>query len=116
MSVDSKNETLKIISVGFGRTGTTSLTDALHILGFKCYYMHEVFKHHKNTHPNLWIKAFEENFTNYDLIFDSKPGEVKPYDAAVFWPSIAVWEGLVEKYPNAKIILTLRDGESWYKR
>jgi hypothetical protein len=116
MSADSKNETLKIMGAGFARTGTTSLTEALDILGFKCYNMHEVIKHHKNTHPNLWIKAFEGNLTDYDLIFDSKPGEVKPYTATVFWPSIAVWKDLMEKYPNAKIILTLRDGESWYKR
>jgi hypothetical protein len=116
MSVDAKNETLKVIGAGFGRTGTASLKEALDILGFKCYHMQEVFKHHRNTHPDLWIKAFEGNLTDYDLIFNSKPGVVKPYVATVDWPSTAVWEDLMKKYPNAKIILTLRDSESWYKR
>jgi hypothetical protein len=116
MSVESKNETLQILGAGFGRTGTTSLKEALDILGFKCYHMREVFKSPGNAHAYLWIKAFEGNLTNYDLIFNSKPGEVKPYVASVDWPSTAVWEDLMEKYPNAKIILTLRDGENWYKR
>jgi hypothetical protein len=118
MSVDklssAENETIKIIGTGYGRTGTTSLKDALNILGFKCYHMEEAFKH-RNTHAQLWIQAFDGNLPNYDLIFKSNE-EKESYDATVDWPSTTVWEDLWKKYPHAKIILTLRDGESWYKR
>ena len=35
---------LKIIGVGFGRTGTESLYTALNQLGYPCYHMFEVLR------------------------------------------------------------------------
>lgn len=37
------------------------------------------------------------------------------YDAAIDWPTTAFWERLMKYYPDAKIILTVRDAEGWYK-
>ena len=109
------SSTLKVIGAGFGRTGTTSLKEALNILGFKCYHMQEVFKH--PTHSFLWIEAYEGKLTDYDLIFKGgKELENDPYTATCDWPSTTIWEELIEKYPDAKVILTLRDDESWYRR
>ncbi|CAF1462875.1 unnamed protein product [Adineta steineri] len=116
MKTDQKNtsSTIKVIGAGFGRTGTTSLKVALNMLGFKCYHMQETGKH--PAHNELWIDAYEGKLTDYDLIFkDGKQLKNDPYIATCDWPSTAIWEQLMEKYPDAKVILTMRDAEGWYK-
>lgn len=40
---------IKIIGAGWGRTGTSSLREALNTLGFKCYHMTEVSKNPNHT-------------------------------------------------------------------
>ena len=37
------------------------------------------------------------------------------FEAAVDWPAAAYYEELADKYPNAKIILGVRDPEAWYE-
>jgi hypothetical protein len=37
------------------------------------------------------------------------------YDAAVDYPTVAFYKDLLARYPNAKIILTVRSADSWYK-
>ena len=50
--------TLKIIDVGFGRTGTNSTYQALNQLGFPCYHMFEVIGNKANKgHLDFWRKV-----------------------------------------------------------
>ena len=50
--------TLKIIGVGFGRTGTHSTYTALSQLGFPCYHMFEVIGNKTNKgHLDFWRKV-----------------------------------------------------------
>ncbi len=52
------NMSLKIIGVGFGRTGTHSTFTALNQLGFPCYHMFEVIENKANTgHLDFWRKV-----------------------------------------------------------
>lgn len=37
------------------------------------------------------------------------------YDAAVDWPTVDFYKELHQKYPDMKIILTVRSPESWYE-
>lgn len=99
-------EGLAIIGAGFGRTGTLSLKQALEQLGFDaCYHMAEVATHPE--HADLWLRAWRgENV--WDTLFAG-------YRAAVDWPAAAFWPRLMEHYPDAKVLLSLRDGESWFK-
>lgn len=96
--------TLRIIGAGFGRTSTLSLKKALERLGFdKCYHMSEVTPEH----VPLWHGAAKgENV--WSELFDG-------YQAAVDWPASAYWPELMAIYPEAKVLLTVRDPESWYK-
>ena len=97
---------LQIIGAGFGRTGTLSLKKALETLGFdKCYHMAEVAAHPK--HVKLWRAAWRGEDPWAQLFAG--------YRAAVDWPVAAFWPRLMEVYPDAKIILTVRDAESWYR-
>ena len=99
--------TLEIIGAGFGRTGTMSLKVALEELGFgPCYHMTEVFANSK--HVELWEAAARGEPLDWGEVF-------RNYRATVDWPGAAFYEELMERYPDAKVILTVRDPERWYE-
>lgn len=98
---------LMVIGAGFGRTGTHSLKIALEMLGFSpCYHMVEVFTH--AGHSEAWEEAARSGGMDWNAL-------VGPYKAAVDWPASFFWRELMKAYPDAKIILTERDPEAWYK-
>ena len=97
---------LKVIGAGLGRTGTASLKVALEKLGFsKCYHMGEVLSN-VNTVP-LWVAA-GRGHPDWDTIFEG-------YSAAVDYPSCSFWREQMEYYPDAKVVLSTRDPESWFE-
>jgi hypothetical protein len=99
--------TLEVIGAGFGRTGTMSLKVALEELGFgPCYHMSEVFTHPE--HVKLWRAAAQDKPVDWEQIFGG-------YRATVDWPACTFYEELMEKYPDAKVILTVRDPRKWYE-
>lgn len=57
--------------------------------------------------PDDFARAYRDRHADWDKVFEG-------YDAAVDWPSAEFWPELVEKYPDAKVILTVRDHEDWY--
>ena len=97
---------LSIIGAGLGRTGTMSLKLALDQLGFgPCYHMIEVFK---NPAAFAWWEAAADGKpVNWEQIFDG-------YRATVDWPSATFYKTLADAYPEAKVILTVRDPEAWF--
>ena len=97
---------IRVIGAGFGRTGTASLRDALEILGFeKCYHMKNVYK---NGDEKKWLRKVEGENVSWDELLDG-------CSAGVDWPVAAYYEELAECYPDAKVILTIRDPDSWYR-
>jgi sulfotransferase family protein len=97
---------LKVIGAGFGRTGTLSLQAALEELGFsRCYHMTEVFAHPE--HAAVWSAARRGEPVDWDALFTG-------YQAAVDWPPCAFYRELMDRYPDAKVILTVRDADKWY--
>ncbi|HEX6289914.1 MAG TPA: sulfotransferase [Herpetosiphonaceae bacterium] len=98
--------TIKVIGAGFGRTGTSSLQAALEQLGFgKCYHMREVFVHPE--HPWMWLAATEGRPVNWDALFAG-------YQATVDWPGCTFYRQLMAHYPDAKVLLSVRDPAKWY--
>ena len=98
---------MKVIGAGFGRTGTMSLKVALESLGFgPCYHMLEVFSHPE--HAQRWEAAWLGEPVDFDDLLEG-------YESAVDWPACAFYEELMERYPDAKVILTVRDPERWYE-
>lgn len=97
---------LDIIGAGFGRTGTNSLRIALNLLGTgPCYHMHEV----KNNpgHKTMWNRVANGSSPDWEQMFAN-------YRAAVDWPVTHYWDQLADRYPKARVILTVRDPETWY--
>ncbi len=99
--------TPKVISVGFGRTGTMSLRMALNQLGFgPCYHMEDVLQDMPNRTPQ-WNAALAGD-ADWEKIFHG-------FNSAVDWPVAAFWQELMVYYPEAKFILSSRSAESWYE-
>lgn len=98
---------IQVIGAGFGRTGTKSLQLALEILNFnKCYHMEALLRN--PDHVKQWKNAYLEKPVDWDLIF-------KDYKAIVDFPGSMYYKELAIHYPEAKVILTTRDPDSWYK-
>jgi hypothetical protein len=99
--------TLKVIGAGFGRTGTLSLKSALDELGLgPCYHMVETHAHPE--HDAMWLALAKGE------ISDCRP-MLNGYASTVDWPTAYFWKDLAAANPDAKIILTLRDPEAWYR-
>jgi hypothetical protein len=98
---------VEVIGAGFGRTGTTSLKAALERLGFDpCYHMTEVFTHPE--HADFWVAAWRGEPVDWD-------GVLGDYEATLDWPACTFYEQLMEQHPDARVLLSVRDPESWYE-
>jgi hypothetical protein len=98
---------LRVVGAGFGRTGTNSLKFALEkLLGQPCYHMIEVFG--RPEHVRVWHDAALGKPVDWDTLF-------KGYAAAVDWPASAYWPELMKKYPDALVLLSVRDPDSWWQ-
>jgi hypothetical protein len=98
---------LKVVGAGFGRTGTLSLKNALEKIGFgPCYHMMEVFP--RPDHVAMWHKLAFGGAIDWDLLF-------RDFRATVDWPSTRWWREIAAHFPDAKVLLSLRDPEAWYK-
>jgi len=98
---------VKVVGAGFGRTGTLSLKNALEKLGCgPCYHMMEVFP--RPEHVAMWHRLAFENSMDWDLLF-------RDFQATVDWPAARWWREIAAHYPEAKVLLSVRDPESWYK-
>ncbi len=97
---------LHVIGAGFGRTGTASLKIALEkLLGGRCYHMSELLG--SAGHVDLWLDVAAGK-PNWDAIFAD-------FSATVDFPAATYWRELADAYPQAKIILSVRDAETWFQ-
>jgi len=84
-----------------------SLKLALEQLGFgPCYHMAEVMT--RPGHDTMWLALARGEASDWRPILDG-------FNATVDWPSAYFWRRLAADNPDAKIILTLRDPEAWYR-
>jgi len=100
--------TLKVIGAGLGRTGTLSLKLALEQLGFgPCYHMAEVFPHANRVQH--WNDVTAGKPVDWDEVFAG-------FQATVDWPACNYYRELMAKYPDAKVLLSVRpSAEKWFE-
>ena len=97
---------LQVIGAGFGRTGTLSLKHALDELGLgPTYHMQEVMK--RAAHVDGWLRYARTGRAKWDDMFSD-------FGSAVDFPVSCAWEELAAHYPDAKIVLTVRDPQAWW--
>lgn len=97
---------LRVIGAGLGRTATFSLKFALEHLGLgPCYHMSEVFAGGRRNVP-LWLDVIGGK-PDWDEVFAG-------FESTTDYPACTYWRELAEHYPEAKIVLTVRDANSWF--
>jgi hypothetical protein len=98
--------TLRVVGAGLGRTGTHSLKLAFErLLGAPCYHRLEVLAHPE--HVAAWRHAIDGDAPRWDELLAG-------YRAAVDWPVAAFWDELSVAYPDAIVVLSVRDADSWW--
>lgn len=95
---------LELIGAGMPRTGTLSQKEALEMLGFApCYHWVNILADLDSV--EVWNRAIDGEGP-WDEVF----GDFK---ATVDWPGGFFWRELMEAYPEAKVLLSVRDPEAW---
>jgi hypothetical protein len=99
--------TLKVVGAGLGRTGTMSLKTAMEQLELgPCYHMVECLPRGPE-HWQKWIDAATGK-PDWDSLFDG-------FGSTVDFPSCSSYKALADHYPDAKVVLTVRDPERWFE-
>jgi hypothetical protein len=95
---------MEVIGVGLPRTGTLSQKAALEMLGLgPCYHMVNLLG--DLSQVPQWRRALDGG-TPWEGIFAG-------FQATVDWPGAYFYPELIEAYPDAKVVLSIRDPESW---
>jgi len=103
----ARRMTIKVIGAGFGRTGTDSMREALNLLGLgPCHHMREV--NDSEEQKLLWRAMVQGGPRDW-------PRLLAGYHSCLDWPSAHYWRELIAFYPEAKVVLTYRSAESWWK-
>lgn len=97
-----------MVGAGVGRTGTTSLQLALQqLLGSPCYHMVEVFP--RPDHIEAWHRGAQGTMPDWNML-------LADYGSAVDWPASGFWPELAAAYPDAVVVLSVRESpEVWWK-
>lgn len=99
--------TLKVIGAGFPRTGTTSLKTALELLGFgPCCHMWELMKPEHAWRWPTWSRAVDGKPVHWPTLY-------RGFQSTVDSPGCFFWRKLSRAFPDAKVILTVRDPQQW---
>jgi hypothetical protein len=95
---------MKVIGAGLPRTATLTQHAAMGILGLEpCHHMVAVFANLPTWKD--WRAALEGDVRASELL--------KDYEAMVDWPGSYFYKDLMEDFPDAKVLLSVRSGESW---
>lgn len=96
---------MRVIGAGLPRTATTTQMFALEQLGFgPCYHMRDLLADLETGLP-LWERVAEGD-PDWERIF----GEAR---STVDWPSARYYPELMNYFPDAKVLLSIRGGEEW---
>ncbi|GIC94643.1 sulfotransferase family protein [Aspergillus udagawae] len=113
----SREVPMRVLALGLCRTGTLSLVKALKTLGYShAYHANDaIFVNPQDC--ELWLEALRAKFDG-----KGKPWGRKEFDqllghcqAVTDIPAILFAEELIQAYPEAKVILTVRDVEDWHR-
>ncbi len=95
---------MKLIGAGLPRTGTLSQKVGLEMAGVgPCYHMVNVLGDLSQT--AVWEAAYEGRADWQEIFAD--------FESTVDWPGSYYYKELIEAFPDAKVLLSVRDGEAW---
>lgn len=98
---------MKVIGAGLPRTATTTQMVALEQLGFGPV-----------NHMRHLLGDLESNLAQWEAAADGEPDWDRVFDgfqSMVDWPGARYWRDLIDYYPDAKVLLSVRSGEGWVR-
>ncbi len=100
---------MEIIGAGLPRTATLTQKIALEMLGIgPCYHMVNVLA--DLSLVQQWSDAFDRTTSGGQVAW----GEIfAGFIATVDWPGAFFYQELTEAYPEAKVLLSVRDSQAW---
>jgi len=98
---------MKVIVASLPKTGTKSIAEALRVLGYQVDDVLEQYQHHYSDWQVILSRGYgKEEF--YEMY--------KEVDAVTDMPACLVWQEIHQAFPEAKVILTMRENEEvWLK-
>eukprot|EP00199_Chlamydomonas_sp_CCMP681_P007107 CAMPEP_0119115806 /NCGR_PEP_ID=MMETSP1180-20130426/51941_1 /TAXON_ID=3052 ORGANISM="Chlamydomonas cf sp, Strain CCMP681" /NCGR_SAMPLE_ID=MMETSP1180 /ASSEMBLY_ACC=CAM_ASM_000741 /LENGTH=264 /DNA_ID=CAMNT_0007104899 /DNA_START=66 /DNA_END=860 /DNA_ORIENTATION=+ len=101
---------LLLIGAGFPRTGTLSIRTAIEAKLGPCHHMRVAFEKNELA---TWARLSERGWA-------SQKEEVlqllSPYAATIDAPTMMSWKNLFKTFPNAKVLLSVRDSfDQWHQ-
>ncbi|KAL9557504.1 hypothetical protein MBANPS3_001358 [Mucor bainieri] len=100
---------IKVINASLGRTGTSSFCEAMDILGYKCHHMKRLMADPTyETSKPFYEAALNRDEADWDKVYAG-------YDVTTDFTGAYFWKHLFARYPDAKVILTERPFEEWFK-
>jgi len=98
---------MRVIGAGLPRTATTTQAIAFEMLGLTpCYHMRNL------------LMDLEKGLPLWEAVLDGKPDWGAIFGDAqstVDWPAGRFYEQLMEAYPDAKVLLSVRSADGWVK-
>ena len=85
---------MKILGIGLGRTGTTSLARALEQLGYRAKHC-----------PDFWLDEQGELVVS--------PADLRDFEALTDEPLVPIFRDLDRECPGSKFVLTVREMDAW---
>jgi hypothetical protein len=99
--------TIDVIGVGLGRTGTESLKSALEVLGYgPCFHYFQLLR--DGDRLEHWEQLERGNRPDYAEMFQG-------YRSITSSLSAVFHRQLLDEFPAAKCVLTVRDADAWYR-
>ena len=107
--LQAKSKSIKMIGAGLPRTGTNSMYQAMDILGYKPFHMRTIMEN--TSLLSLWARLANGDITREEVFSTmAKDG----FNATMDWPTSEMFPTQMQLYPQAKVVLTVRDnGAVW---
>jgi len=111
---DGPGTGLEVICVGLSRTGTSSLKAALsQLLPGRTYHAMDLLQTINDVETfNFWKKLSDETASTKEIqdFFCSRH-----YSAVCDIPCLQYWRQISAAFPNARLVLTVREPSAWYR-
>jgi len=118
-NIDPRSRTrkveMRVMVIGMMRTGTKSIKAALEQVGYNhVYHMTTAMKNPKDC--EMWTEAFNAKFHGKGHMLGRKEWDqlLGDCDACIDVPTAAFMPELIAAYPDAKVIVSMRDPDKWY--
>ncbi|KAJ6595784.1 hypothetical protein DFH09DRAFT_1135633 [Mycena vulgaris] len=109
---------MQVLALGFPRTGTSSLKIALETLGYvRTNHGSSVGSQSSPAEIDMWIAAVKAKFHGVGTPYGREQWDELLGDCqgVTDVPHILFAEELIAAYPDAKVVLTTRSPDSWWK-